>query len=50
MTGGGENDTGSGAIGWASAGINVSNIFLRAAKLLGRKLSPAFVRTGAHLG
>jgi hypothetical protein len=45
-----ENNSGSGIIGGASLGISVSNIFLRAARTLGRRLSPLFVRAGAHLG
>src|SRR5258708_21804709 len=50
MAGEAEHESGSGAIAWASAGLNVSNIFMRAAKTLGRTLSPAFLRAGSHLG
>jgi hypothetical protein len=50
MAGEAEHESGSGAIAWAAAGLNVSNIFMRAAKTLGRTLSPVFVRAGAHLG
>jgi hypothetical protein len=45
-----ENNSGSGIVAGASLGISVSNIFLRAAKTFGRKLSPLFVSAGAHLG
>jgi uncharacterized membrane protein YebE (DUF533 family) len=50
MAGEPENNSGSGIIAGASLGISVSNIFLRAARTVGRKLSPLFVRAGAHLG
>src|SRR5205823_1595323 len=39
-----------GLIAWISAGLNISNVFMRAAGTLGRKLSPAVLRAGGHLG
>lgn len=46
----GEEETaGSTVAGWASAGIGLGNVFLRAARNLGRRISPSFLRGGTHL-
>jgi hypothetical protein len=50
MAGQSENEPGSGALGWASIGLSITSAFLRAAQSIGRKLSPAIVEAGGHLG
>src|SRR5947209_12869911 len=45
-----DNEAGSGLIAWISAGLNVTNVFMRAAGTLARKVQPAIVRAGGHLG
>jgi hypothetical protein len=50
MAGEAETESGSGGLAWASAAVNVSNIFMRAARMLGRSVPPGIVRSGAHLG
>jgi len=50
MAGQSENEPGSGVLGWASAGLSLTTMFLRAAQTLGRKLSPTIVSAGSHAG
>src|SRR5438067_9108101 len=45
-----DNEAGSGLIAWISAGLNVTNVFMRAAGTLARKMPPAIVRAGGHVG
>jgi hypothetical protein len=50
MAGQPENETGSGALGWVSIGLSMTNVFLRAAQSIGRKLSTSIVEAGGHVG
>jgi hypothetical protein len=45
-----DNEAGSGLIAWISAGLNVTNVFMRAAGTLARKVPTTIVRAGGHLG
>lgn len=45
-----ERSSGEGVIAGASWAIKIGTVFLRAAQALGKALSPAIVRVGAHAG
>jgi hypothetical protein len=45
-----ESGSGDALIAGASMGVSIGNAFLRAARGLGRKLSPVFDRAGTHVG